>query len=97
MSVIITERAAKEVQRVVSEQNMPAETVLRIGVAGGGCSGFQYSLGFDTKIDEAADHVTSQHGIQVAVDKRAWKNAVSPSKTRTPSNRADAGAVSLHK
>jgi iron-sulfur cluster assembly protein len=71
MSVIITERAAKEVQRVVSEQNMPAETVLRIGVAGGGCSGFQYSLGFDNKIDEAADHVTSQHGIQVAVDKKS--------------------------
>jgi iron-sulfur cluster assembly protein len=71
MSVIITERAAKEIQRVVGEQKMPAETVLRIGVAGGGCSGFQYSLGFDNKTDEAADQVTSQHGVQVAVDKKS--------------------------
>ena len=71
MSVIITERAAKEVQRVVSEQSMPEETVLRIGVAGGGCSGFQYSLGFDNKTDKAADHVTAQHGVQVAVDKNS--------------------------
>ena len=31
MAVTITERAAQEVRRVVSEQNMPAETVLRIG------------------------------------------------------------------
>lgn len=71
MSVIITERAAKEIQRVVSDQNMPEETVLRIGVAGGGCSGFQYSLGFDNKTDASADHVSSQHGVQVAVDKKS--------------------------
>lgn len=71
MSVIITERAAKEIQRVVSDQQMPEETVLRIGVAGGGCSGFQYSLGFDNKTDAAADHVSSQHGVQVAVDKKS--------------------------
>jgi len=71
MSVIVTERAAKEVQRVVSDQKMPEHTVLRIGVAGGGCSGFQYSLGFDDKVDKTADHVTDQHGIQVAVDKKS--------------------------
>ena len=71
MAVTITERAAQEVRRVVSEQNMPAETVLRIGVAGGGCSGFQYSPGFDNQIDKAKDHVTEQHGIQVAVDKKS--------------------------
>jgi iron-sulfur cluster assembly protein len=72
MSVTITEKAAGEIKRVISEQNMPQETVLRIGVAGGGCSGFQYSLGFDNKADKSADHLSDQHGIQVAVDKKSY-------------------------
>jgi iron-sulfur cluster assembly protein len=71
MSVTITEKAASEIKRVISEQSMPTETVLRIGVAGGGCSGFQYSLGFDNNADKAKDHVNEQHGIKVAVDKKS--------------------------
>ena len=72
MSVTITEKAAKEIQRVLNEQKMPESTVLRIGVAGGGCSGFQYSLGFDDNTDAAKDHVSQQHGISVAVDKKSY-------------------------
>jgi iron-sulfur cluster assembly protein len=72
MSVTITEKAAKEIQRVLTEQKMPESTVLRIGVAGGGCSGFQYNLGFDETSDAAKDHVTSQHGISLAVDKKSY-------------------------
>ena len=71
MSVTITEKAAGEIKRVITEQNFPNETVLRIGVAGGGCSGFQYSLGFDNQSDAAKDHVTDQHGIRIAVDKKS--------------------------
>jgi len=71
MSVTITEKAAKEIQRVLSEQKMPEATVLRVGVAGGGCSGFQYSLGFDDKTDTSKDHLSNQHGIAVAVDKKS--------------------------
>lgn len=72
MAVTITETAAGEIKRVISEKQMPEETVLRIGVAGGGCSGFQYSLGFDNQVDQAKDHVSNQHGIQVAVDKKSY-------------------------
>jgi iron-sulfur cluster assembly protein len=71
MSVTITETAAKEIKRVFTEQNLPQGTVLRIGVVGGGCSGFQYSLGFDQKTDAAKDHVGEQHGVPVAVDKKS--------------------------
>jgi iron-sulfur cluster assembly protein len=71
MSVTITEKAAKEIQRVLCEQKMPEATVLRVGVAGGGCSGFQYSLGFDENTDKTKDHVSTQHGISVAVDKKS--------------------------
>lgn len=72
MAVTISEKAAQEIQRVISDQKHPDNTVLRIGVAGGGCSGYQYSLGFDTSTDEAKDHINEQHGITVAVDKRSY-------------------------
>lgn len=71
MSVTITESAAGEIKRVIAEQKMSESTVLRIGVAGGGCSGFQYRLGFDEKTDDTTDHVAEQHGIRVAVDKKS--------------------------
>ena len=72
MSVTITEKAAGEIKRVISEQKMPDETMLRVGVAGGGCSGFQYSLGFETGTDAKKDHISEQHGLQVAVDKKSY-------------------------
>lgn len=70
MSITLTEKAAKEVGRVMSEQSL-SDACLRIGVVGGGCSGFQYSLGFDTSTDPAKDSVLEQHGIKVAVDKKS--------------------------
>ena len=71
MAVTITEKAAKEIQRVMSEQKMPETMMLRIGVAGGGCSGFQYSLGFDDKTDDLKDELSEQHGIRLAVDRKS--------------------------
>ena len=69
--IIITEKAAGEMNRVLSDKKLPEGTVLRIGVAGGGCSGFSYSLGFDDKCDEMNDVVSEQHGLKVAVDRKS--------------------------
>ncbi len=71
--VIVTEKAAAEVKRAMSDASMPEDTVLRVGVTGGGCSGFQYKLGFDASgtIDKTRDHVVEQHGVQVAIDKKS--------------------------
>jgi nitrogen fixation NifU-like protein len=41
----LTEKAAGEVKRVIAEEKLPAETALRVGCKGGGCSGFSYVLG----------------------------------------------------
>lgn len=71
MSVTLTEKAANEVRRVMSEQNLTTETCLRVGVVGGGCSGFQYSLGFDPASDPVKDSVLEQHGVKIAVDKKS--------------------------
>ena len=67
----LTERAAKEVQKIVSEQGMPADTMLRVGVTGGGCSGFSYNLQFDTQTQDG-DQVTEISGVKVVVDSKSF-------------------------
>ena len=71
MSLQLTENAAKEIKKVIAEQNMSADAALRIGVAGGGCSGFEYKLGFDEHIDQKTDIVCEMHGVRVVVDKKS--------------------------
>ena len=67
----ITERAAKEVRRIFEEQNLPESTVLRVGVKGGGCSGFSYTLGFDDKVADT-DQISEIDGIRVACDPKSF-------------------------
>ena len=71
MAVKLSERAAQEVQRFRTEHNFGEDMVLRIGVAGGGCSGFNYTLAFDDKFDEAGDSRYEHHGVAVVVDKKS--------------------------
>lgn len=73
MSVMLTESAAKEVKRVLSEQSPEESAVLRVGILAGGCSGFQYRLEFDKEdqVDSNADTITDQHGVKVVVDKKS--------------------------
>jgi iron-sulfur cluster assembly protein len=69
MGVTLTEKAANEVKKIITEQNLPEETVLRVGVQSGGCSGFSYSLGFDTTTTEK-DRVAEVHGVKLVVEKK---------------------------
>jgi iron-sulfur cluster assembly protein len=71
MGVKLTEKAAVEVKRILQDQKLEPTTHLRVGVAGGGCSGFQYSLGFDTSFDEKVDQKTDWFGITLVVDKKS--------------------------
>lgn len=45
--VTLTEGAVRQLNRIKEEQNVPDDYGLRVGVKGGGCSGFSYVLGFD--------------------------------------------------
>ena len=71
MSVKITASAAREFKKVIVEQQMPDTIALRVGVKGGGCSGFEYQLEFDDKVNEDADLLVEMHGVRVAVDKKS--------------------------
>ncbi|MCA9191369.1 MAG: iron-sulfur cluster assembly accessory protein [Planctomycetales bacterium] len=71
MAVILTEGAANQVKKYRDDSQLGNEMFLRIGVAGGGCSGFNYTIAFDDQFDEAKDSRYEQHGVTVIVDKKS--------------------------
>tara|TARA_Y100000310_G_scaffold238042_2_gene241364 strand:- start:2050 stop:2373 length:324 start_codon:yes stop_codon:yes gene_type:complete len=68
MTIKLTETAAAEVKKAMEETEGP---YLRIGVQGGGCAGFQYSMGIDDEYDEKQDTICQQHGIDIVVDRKS--------------------------
>ena len=70
MAIIVTEVAAEEIKRHMEAQKVDPASVLRIGIAGGGCAGLQYSLGFDTQFDPAIDARYEQHGVTLVTSKK---------------------------
>ena len=64
--VNLTPRAVEAVRKMHRKEGLGAEHGLRIAVVGGGCSGFQYSMNFDTRKD--GDVVTELNGVKVFVD-----------------------------
>src|SRR3954451_10753207 len=75
MAITVTEKAASEVKRIISDQQgtgaMPEKIYLRMRVVGGGCSGFQHKLDLDPLINEKLDEVFDFHGVPVVVDRRS--------------------------
>src|SRR5437660_10904659 len=76
MAINLTEKAASEVRRIVSQQQgenaaVPEKVYLRMRVVGGGCSGFQHKLDLDPVVNEKLDEVFEMHGVPLVVDKRS--------------------------
>ena len=65
--VQLTEGAIKQLKNIMNDQNIPANYGLRIGVKGGGCSGFSYVLGFDEAKDN--DQQFTIDGMNVLMQK----------------------------
>ena len=66
--VTLSERAAQKVRELLEAEGDPSLTSLRVAVEGGGCSGFQYALGFDSEPD-GDDETYEMHGVRVVVDR----------------------------
>jgi iron-sulfur cluster assembly protein len=65
--ITLTDKGAEKVREFLSTQSAVAETAgLRVGVRGGGCSGFQYALAFDEQ--RPGDSVFEDKGIRLLVD-----------------------------
>ena len=66
--ITLTETGAEKVREFLATQGADIQTAgLRVGVRGGGCSGFQYNLAFDQQRD--GDTVFEDHGLKLLVDR----------------------------
>lgn len=62
----LTNTAASKVKEIMGMQT-PAPTALRVAVVGGGCSGFQYHMAFETQTNDS-DNIYEFDGLKVLVD-----------------------------
>lgn len=68
--VHLTEAAKVEVSRLIKENSLE-ESVLRMGVRGGGCSGLSYTLGFDKDTSDYDHLFDFEGGVKVAIDMKS--------------------------
>ena len=67
--ITVTEAATQKIKSLLEEQGKP-EYGLRVGVMGGGCSGFQYNLAFEDSAGEM-DQVIETGGVRVFIDAKS--------------------------
>jgi iron-sulfur cluster assembly protein len=68
--ITLTERAAHKVLEILKNENLN-QGALRVGVKGGGCSGFSYTLDVDEKFFET-DQVFEDKGVKIVVDAKSF-------------------------
>jgi len=67
----LTETAAREIKTIIEQQELDADKIkLRLGVKGGGCSGFSYLLDL-TETTKDTDEVFEQHGVNIICDPKS--------------------------
>ena len=72
MAIHLTETAAKEISSIITQQELDAEKIrLRVGVKGGGCSGFSYLLDL-TEQHRENDEAFEENGIQIVCDPKSY-------------------------
>src|SRR5438128_5574127 len=72
--IILTDKAAGEVKKIIADQVSAGETRplhLRMRVVGGGCSGFQHKLDLDPEVNPKLDEIFEMQGVPVVIDKRS--------------------------
>ena len=72
MAIELTETAAREIKTIIEQQELNAENVrLRVGVKGGGCSGFSYLLDL-TEQERDTDELFEKHEIKIVCDPKSY-------------------------
>jgi iron-sulfur cluster assembly protein len=67
--IVLSAAAATKVTTLLAQR--PEHIGLRVGVRGGGCSGFTYFLEFEDEI-EAKDRELESHGVKIIVDSKSY-------------------------
>ena len=63
----VTSKAVEQINKIKEKNNIPENYAIRIGIKGGGCSGFSYHMGFDSDSKEG-DTVIEHENIKLFID-----------------------------
>lgn len=69
--ITVTEKAKEKAIELMSKENKPAGSFIRVGVEGGGCSGLTYKLEFDNEL-KADDKVFEDKGMKIVCDRKSF-------------------------
>ncbi len=71
--IALSESAAKEIKSIITDQGLTEEnTRLRVGVKGGGCSGFTYMLDLTEEPKGEMDEELESHGVKILCDMKSY-------------------------
>lgn len=68
--IVLTQNAANKIKSIYKEANIQENVELRLGIKGGGCSGFTYIMDFDEKPSENDQHFVL-NDIKIVVDSKS--------------------------
>lgn len=69
--ITVSENAKNHALDLIRRENRPADTFIRVGVEGGGCSGLSYKLEFDNQMKDG-DQSFEDKGIKIVVDRKSF-------------------------
>ena len=71
--ITLSETAAKEIKSIITDQGLSSDaTRLRVGVKGGGCSGFSYMLDLTEEPKAEADEEVESNGVKILCDMKSF-------------------------
>jgi iron-sulfur cluster assembly protein len=68
----LTDKAVSEIRRIQEKDATATNTMLRVMVVGGGCSGMSYKLGFDNQPASASDKIFEKDGVKIIIDPKSY-------------------------
>ena len=69
--ITVSENAKNHALNLMREENHPADSFIRVGVEGGGCSGLSYKLEFDNQMKDG-DQTFEDKGVKIVVDRKSF-------------------------
>lgn len=68
--ITISKNAKEYIDQMMASEAQAASSFVRVGVKGGGCSGLQYEMKFDTEMG-ASDQVFEDKGVKLVVEMKS--------------------------
>ncbi len=68
----VTQKAASEIKRIQTTDPTAKDSILRVQVVGGGCSGMSYKLGFENQPPNENDKIFEELGVKILIDAKSY-------------------------